>query len=162
VVAVHVPMRRARCSRRPRRCCARAGWRIRDHGQQPHAPAALGHSRTSTANVRASHCAHGRYRLSASFREEGRGGARPRQGDGFHRKPLDDGGAIKVEVPLAVMGLSRGKTIRVVAEAGLCSRKEASFPLNHPWADLRVAVRLTAARRVRPSRGEPAHTGGGG
>jgi hypothetical protein len=29
---------------------------------------------------------------------------------------------IKVEVSLAVMG-------RVVAEAGLCSRKEASFPL---------------------------------
>jgi ankyrin repeat protein len=67
--------------------------------------------------------------LSASFGKKGGPGPDPGQGDGFYPEAVNDGGVIKVEVPLSVMGLARGKTIRVVAEAGLCSRKEASFAL---------------------------------
>jgi ankyrin repeat protein len=67
--------------------------------------------------------------LMPSFTKKGGSGPDPSEGDGFYPRVSNDGGVAKLEVPLTALGLAPGAKIRLVAEAGLCSQKEATFQL---------------------------------
>jgi len=67
--------------------------------------------------------------LSPSFTKKGGSGPDPSEGDGFYPRVRNDGGVARVEVPFTALGVAPGAKVRLVAEAGLCSKKEATFKL---------------------------------
>jgi ankyrin repeat protein len=67
--------------------------------------------------------------LLPSFTKKGGSGPDPTAGDGFYPRVRNDGGVARLEVPFTALGLAPGARIRLVAEAGLCSQKEATFQL---------------------------------
>ena len=67
--------------------------------------------------------------LMPSFTKKGGSGPDPSEGDGFYPRVSNDGGVARLDVPLTALGLAPGAKVRLVAEAGLCSQKEATFQL---------------------------------